>query len=197
MYPKTFDDLIYEFQKLPGVGYKTAERYAFTVLEWSDEDIETFSNTLNDLKKKVKKCHICNNLTDDIDRECVYCKNKNRNHHMICVVQNTKDIGAIESMEEYNGVYHVLDGLINTQKGILPEQLNIKNLIKRIDEDIEEVILALDPTVEGETTSLYISKLLEGCCKVTRLAYGIPVGSHLDYTDAMTLQKAFEGRKSQ
>lgn len=195
MYPKTFDDLIYEFQKLPGVGYKTAERYAFTVLGWSDESIKEFGNTLSTLKVKVKKCHICGNLTDSEDKECLYCKNNNRNHHMICVVQSTKDISAIESMEDYNGVYHVLDGLINTQKGILPEQLNIKKLLERVDENTEEVILALDPTIEGETTSLYISKLLEGRCKVSKLAHGIAVGSHLDYTDAMTLQKAFEGRK--
>lgn len=195
MYPKTFDDLIYEFQKLPGVGYKTAERYAFTVLGWSDESIKEFENTLSTLKVKVKKCRICGNLTDSEDKECLYCKNNNRNHHMICVVQSTKDISAIESMEDYNGVYHVLDGLINTQKGILPEQLNIKKLLERVDENTEEVILALDPTIEGETTSLYISKLLEGRCKVSKLAHGIAVGSHLDYTDAMTLQKAFEGRK--
>lgn len=195
MYPKTFDDLIYEFQKLPGVGYKTAERYAFTVLGWSDESIKEFGNTLSTLKVKVKKCRICGNLTDSEDKECLYCKNNNRNHHMICVVQSTKDISAIESMEDYNGVYHVLDGLINTQKGILPEQLNIKKLLERVDENTEEVILALDPTIEGETTSLYISKLLEGRCKVSKLAHGIAVGSHLDYTDAMTLQKAFEGRK--
>ena len=107
-----------------------------------------------------------------------------------------KDISVIDSMQEFNGVYHVLDGLINTQKGVLPDQLNIMSLLKRINENTEEVILALDPTVEGETTALYISKLLEGKCRVSRLAHGIPVGSHLDYTDAMTLLKAFEGRKS-
>lgn len=194
MYPKTFEDLIYEFQKLPGVGAKTAERYAFTVLDWSDEEISGFSDTLMNLKKKVKKCIRCGNLTED--DLCEFCTNQNRNQNVICVVQNPKDISAIESMQEYQGVYHVLDGLINTQKGILPDQLNIVGLLERINENTEEVILALDPTIEGETTSLYISKLLEGKCKVTRLAHGIPVGSHLDYTDAMTLLKAFEGRKS-
>ena len=193
MYPKTFDDLIYEFQKLPGVGMKTAERYAFQVLEWNDEDIETFSNILKDLKKKVKKCKICGNLTEE--DLCGFCSNINRNQNLICVVQSAKDISAIEAMQEYDGVYHVLDGLINTQKGILPDQLNLESLVNRINENTEEVILALDPTVEGETTSLYISKLLENKCTVTRLAHGIPVGSHLDYTDAMTLIKAFEGRK--
>lgn len=194
MYPKTFDDLIYEFQKLPGVGAKTAERYAFTVLEWPDDEISELAETLVNLKKKVKKCTRCGNLTED--ELCEYCKNTNRNQNIICVVQNPKDISVIESMQQYNGVYHVLDGLINTQKGVLPDQLNIKTLLNRVNEKTEEVILALDPTVEGETTSLYICKLLERKCKVSRLAHGIPVGSHLDYTDAMTLLKAFEGRKS-
>lgn len=194
MYPKTFDDLIYEFQKLPGVGAKTAERYAFTILEWPDDEISELAETLVNLKKKVKKCTRCGNLTED--ELCEYCKNTNRNQNIICVVQNPKDISVIESMQQYNGVYHVLDGLINTQKGVLPDQLNIKTLLNRVNEKTEEVILALDPTVEGETTSLYICKLLEGKCKVSRLAHGIPVGSHLDYTDAMTLLKAFEGRKS-
>lgn len=194
MYPKTFDDLIYEFQKLPGVGAKTAERYAFTVLGWSEEEISEFSDILRVLKKNVKKCTRCGNLTEG--EICDFCNDSSRNQNIICVVQNPKDISTIESMQEYNGVYHVLDGLINTQKGILPDQLNIMSLVDRINNDTEEVILALDPTVEGETTSLYISKLLEGKCRVTHLAHGIPVGSHLDYTDAMTLLKAFEGRKS-
>ena len=194
MYPKTCDDLIYEFQKLPGVGAKTAERYAFTVLGWSEEEISEFSDILRVLKKNVKKCTRCGNLTEG--ELCDFCTDSSRNQNIICVVQNPKDISTIESMQEYNGVYHVLDGLINTQKGILPDQLNIMSLVDRINNDTEEVILALDPTVEGETTSLYISKLLEGKCRVTRLAHGIPVGSHLDYTDAMTLLKAFEGRKS-
>ncbi len=194
MYPKTFDDLIYEFQKLPGVGAKTAERYAFTVLGWSEEEISEFSDILRVLKKNVKKCTRCGNLTEG--ELCDFCSDSSRNQNIICVVQNPKDISTIESMQEYNGVYHVLDGLINTQKGILPDQLNIMSLVDRINNNTEEVILALDPTVEGETTSLYISKLLEGKCRVTRLAHGIPVGSHLDYTDAMTLLKAFEGRKS-
>ena len=188
--PSDVDDL----QKLPGVGAKTAERYAFTVLGWSDEEISELAETLVNLKKKVKKCTRCGNLTED--ELCEFCKNSNRNQNIICVVQNPKDISVIESMQQYNGVYHVLDGLINTQKGVLPDQLNIMTLLNRVNERTEEVILALDPTVEGETTALYISKLLEGKCRVSRLAHGIPVGSHLDYTDAMTLLKAFEGRKS-
>ena len=151
MYPKTFDDLIYEFQKLPGVGAKTAERYAFTVLGWSDEEISELAETLVNLKKKVKKCTRCGNLTED--ELCEFCKNSNRNQNIICVVQNPKDISVIESMQQYNGVYHVLDGLINTQKGVLPDQLNIMTLLNRVNERTEEVILALDPTVEGETTA--------------------------------------------
>lgn len=194
MYPKTFEDLIYEFQKLPGVGNKTAERYSFNVLSWSDEDIDEFSEILKNLKKKVKRCKICGNLSEG--ELCSFCGNRNRNKNIICVVQDAKDIVAIESMQEYEGVYHVLGGVINTQKGILPNQLNIDKLVNRINQDTQEVILALDPTVEGETTSLYLSKLLDGKCKVSRLAYGIPMGSHLDYADSLTLLKAFEGRKS-
>lgn len=194
MYPKTFEDLIYEFQKLPGVGNKTAERYSFNVLSWSDEDIDEFSGILKNLKKKVKRCKICGNLSEG--ELCSFCGNRNRNKNIICVVQDAKDIVAIESMQEYEGVYHVLGGVINTQKGILPNQLNIDKLVNRINQDTQEVILALDPTVEGETTSLYLSKLLDGKCKVSRLAYGIPMGSHLDYADSLTLLKAFEGRKS-
>lgn len=193
MYPKKFEDLIQAYSKLPGVGRKTAERYAFTTLNWDEEWINEFITSLSAIKDGIKHCEVCGNLSDG--DKCEFCMNDTRNHNVICVVQSPKDIAAIESMQEYNGVYHVLNGLINIQKGILPENLNIQSLVNRINDDIEEVIIATDPTVEGETTALYITKLLYGRTKVTRLAHGIPMGGHLDYTDAHTLLKAFEGRK--
>lgn len=193
MYPKKFEDLIQAYSKLPGVGRKTAERYAFTTLNWDEEWINEFITSLSAIKDGIKHCEVCGNLSDG--DKCEFCMNDTRNHNVICVVQSPKDIAAIESMQEYNGVYHVLNGLINIQKGILPENLNIQSLVNRINDDIEEVIIATDPTVEGETTALYITKLLDGRIKVTRLAHGIPMGGHLDYTDAHTLLKAFEGRK--
>ena len=193
MYPKKFEDLIQAYSKLPGVGRKTAERYAFTTLNWDEEWINEFITSLSSIKDCIKRCEVCGNLSDG--DKCEFCMNDTRNHNVICVVQSPKDIAAIESMQEYNGVYHVLNGLINIQKGILPENLNIQSLVNRINDDIEEVIIATDPTVEGETTALYITKLLDGRTKVTRLAHGIPMGGHLDYTDAHTLLKAFEGRK--
>ena len=193
MYPKKFEDLIQAYSKLPGVGRKTAERYAFTTLNWDEEWINEFITSLSSIKDGIKRCKVCGNLSDG--DKCEFCMNDTRNHNVICVVQSPKDIAAIESMQEYNGVYHVLNGLINIQKGILPENLNIQSLVNRINDDIEEVIIATDPTVEGETTALYITKLLDGRTKVTRIAHGIPMGGHLDYTDAHTLLKAFEGRK--
>lgn len=194
MYPKKFQNMIDSYQKLPGVGKKTAERYAFKTLDWDEETLDQFIQSLTDLKKGITYCHICGNLSEeDI---CDICKNENRNHNCICVVQNPKNIDSIEAMQEFNGVYHVLNGTINVSKGVLPEQLNIQSLINRINEDTEEVILALDPTTDGETTSMYISKLLNNKCKVTKLANGIPLGSHLDYTDPLTLLKAFQKRSN-
>ncbi len=194
MYPNKFENLILAFQNLPGVGRKTAERYAFETLNWEQEKREEFVNALQVLIEGVDTCKVCGNLSDgDI---CSICSDQNRNHTLLCVVQSPKDILAIESIQEYKGVYHVLNGVINTSRGILPEDINIDSLVDRIHKDeIKEVILALDPTVEGETTSLYIEKLIGKDVLVTRLAYGIPMGGHLDYTDSLTLLKAFQGRK--
>lgn len=194
MYPKKFENLILAFQNLPGVGRKTAERYAFETLNWEQEKREEFVNALQVLIEGVDTCKVCGNLSDgDI---CSICSDQNRDHTLLCVVQSPKDILAIESIQEYKGVYHVLNGVINTSKGILPEDINIDSLVDRIHKDeIKEVILALDPTVEGETTSLYIEKLIGKDVLVSRLAYGIPMGGHLDYTDSLTLLKAFQGRK--
>ncbi|WP_304684175.1 recombination mediator RecR [Ileibacterium valens] len=192
MYPDKFEDVMYAFHRLPGVGMKTAERYAYEVMNWEPEVLDQFLKALNGIKK-VKRCKICGNLSDqDI---CSICSDDHRNHAQICVVANSKDISAIENMQSYDGTYHVLNGVINTAKGILPDHLNIDSLMNRIDGTVNEVILALDPNIEGETTSLYLSKLLEDKVEVSQLASGIPVGSHLEYADRRTLARAFEGRR--
>ena len=195
MYPKKFENLIDAYSKLPGVGKKTAERYAFSTLGWDKETLHNLIQSLNEIDKGINVCKVCGNLSDG--EKCEICMNSERNHKLICVVQNPKNIIALESIQEYNGVYHVLNGTINASKGILPEQLNINSLLDRIDENTQEVILALDPTIDGETTSLYLSKLLSNKCKVTKLANGIPLGSHLDYTDSLTLLKAFQRRSEE
>lgn len=191
MYPRQLENLIFALQRLPGVGAKSAERYAFTILDWSKEKRKELIDALKGIDE-IHSCEICGNLSED--KICAICANESRNKNTICVVAYPKDIVAIENMQAYDGVYHVLNGLINTAKGTLPEMLNIDSLLKRINKDTEEVILALDPTIEGETTALYLEKLLENHVKVSKLAYGIPVGGHLDYADTRTLAKAFEGR---
>lgn len=192
MYPASFENLILELHKLPGIGMKSAERMAFAILGWDEDQkqqmIDAFKNA-----STLTRCKVCGNLSESDC--CEICSDNSRDHSQICVVQTEKDLYAIENMNEYNGVYHVLHGAINIQKGILPEQLNIDSLEERISDDTSEVILALDPTTEGETTALYLSKLLEDRTYVTRLAAGLPFGGKLDYTDAKTLSKAFEGRK--
>ena len=193
MYPKKFEDLINCYSKLPGVGKKTAERYAFTTINWDEETFHNFLNALNEINKGIHFCNICGNMSED--EMCDICKDVSRNKKIICVVESCKNIATIESMNEYNGVYHVLNGTINTNKGIMPENLNIEKLLNRIDSSIDEVILALDPTIEGETTSLYLTKLLDNKVKVTKLAQGISLGSHLDYADQLTLLKSFQNRK--
>lgn len=194
MYPEKFEDLIAAFRHLPGVGIKTAERYAFTVLDWDQKTLEEMIASLQAVRNGLDVCEVCGNLCEG--SECEICSDHTRDHRIICVVQSPKDVIAMEKMNTYNGVYHVLNGVINTAKGIMPQDLNIDSLLRRIDEQTEEVILATNPTVEGETTALYLSKLLEDQhVNVTRIAHGLPMGGHLDYADELTLQKAFEGRK--
>ena len=194
MYPGKFEDLIEAFRHLPGVGIKTAERYAFTALEWDEETLDAFIHALDALHGGIRKCSVCGNLSDD--DKCMICRDDTRNPNVICVVQSPKDVIAMEKTKEYNGVYHVLNGVINTAKGVMPQDLNIKSLLDRVNDDTEEVILATNPTVEGETTALYLAKLLETKnINVTRIAHGLPMGGHLDYADELTLIKAFEGRK--
>lgn len=194
MYPKTFESLVECFRKLPGVGVKTAERYAFQLIEWDEESIQSFIQTLQRVHTNINKCHICGNLSED--ETCEVCKDVLREQEIICVVQSSKDVIAMEKTGEYHGLYHVLNGVISTSKGILPEDINIASLFERITENTKEVILATNPTVEGETTALYLSKLLEKySVTVTRIAHGLPMGGHLDYADELTLIKAIEGRK--
>lgn len=192
MYPKSLNDLIEALKMLPGVGTKTAERYALSLLDHEEGDVAMFAKALLDVKSQIKTCQVCHNLTEDT--LCAVCRDARRDHHTICVVATAKEAFSIEKMATYTGVYHILGGLISTQKGILPEQLNIESLIKRLDSSSEEVILALNATVEGEMTSLYLAKRLEEKTQVSRLAFGLPIGGHLDYADDLTLQKAFDGR---
>lgn len=195
MYPKSLEELIENFKMLPGVGTKTAERYALLMLEKSNEEIKLFAQSLLDIKTKLKTCECCGNICED--DLCDICKDDERNKKIICVVQSCKDIIAMEKTREFIGVYHVLNGLLSSTKGILPEDINLASLLKRIDEGVDEIIIATNPTLEGETTALYIDKILkEKNILVTRLAHGIPMGGHLDYADELTLIKALEGRKT-
>lgn len=195
-YPKTIKDLIECFKKLPGVGEKTAERLALSVLEMEDETVKLFSTTLDNIKEKIHRCKICNNLSED--DQCEICKDKTRNQKIICVVEEPKNVFIFEKVGTYHGLYHVLDGLISPLDGINPEDINIASLIERIKNNkIEEVILALKPSIEGETTSLYITKLLESIdVKITKIAHGIPIGVDMEYIDTLTLEMALEDRTS-
>lgn len=195
-YPKTIKDLIECFKKLPGIGEKTAERLALSTLDLDDEIIDLFKQSLENTKIKIKRCKKCNNLSEE--ELCEICKMKNRDINTICVVEDVKNVMILEKIGTYRGLYHVLDGLISPLDGINPEDINISSLIERIkNENITEVILALKPSIEGETTSLYISKLLENKkVKITKLAHGIPIGVDMEYIDALTLEMALEDRTS-
>ncbi|WP_036903638.1 MULTISPECIES: recombination mediator RecR [Prochlorococcus] len=186
--------LIDQFEQLPGIGPRTAQRLALFILRQPEEKIISFANTLLNARKQVGQCHKCFHLTAEM--ECEICINTTRDKTMICVVADSRDLLALERTREYKGLYHVLGGLISPMDGIGPELLNITSLVKRITDDgISEVILALTPSVEGDTTSLYLAKLLKAFVKVTRIAYGLPVGSELEYADEVTLARALEGRR--
>ena len=193
-YPETIQNLIECFKKLPGIGEKTAERLALSLLDMGEEDTELFSKSLIDIKTKIVRCKECNNLSED--DLCEICKNTNRNKKMMCVVEEPKNIILIEKLNIFDGYYHVLNGLISPADGINPEDLNIDKLLERVEKNkVEEIILALKPSIEGETTALYISKKLEGKkIKITKLAYGIPIGAEIDYVDSLTLEMALENR---
>lgn len=194
-YPQTFENLINGLKKLPGVGAKSAERMAYQILNMDDEDIHNLANSLIDSKNKLVRCKKCGCMSEG--ELCEICKDDSRDTHTLCIVQNTKDVYALEKAKNYSGVYHVLNGVISASLGVTPNDLNLQELINRIENDeIKEVILATNPNIEGETTALYIAKLLEGKnVEVTRLAYGLPVGASLDYADEYTLIKAMQGRR--
>ena len=194
-YPKPLAALIRELSKLPGVGEKTGQRLAFHILSLGDNDAEALSRAIVESKKSMHTCSICGNWTDA--DPCNICSDKRRREDIICVVEMPQDVAAIEKMREFNGLYHVLHGHISAIEGIGPEDINIKNLIIRLQKNhVEEVILATNPTIDGETTAMYIAGLLKPAgIKVTRLANGIPIGGDLEYTDKTTLFKAMEGRR--
>ncbi len=187
--------LIDELKKLPGIGTKSAQRLAFHILRSSDEDAEALAAAVRDVKANLRLCSVCNNITD-VD-PCVYCTSTTRNQRLVCVVEEPTNIAAIEKTKHYNGVFHVLHGAISPLQGVGPEQLRISNLIARVESGaVDEVILATNPTVEGEATAVYLSQQLRRAgVKVTRIATGIPVGSDIEYTDEITILKAMEGRR--
>ena len=185
--------LINEFSKLPGVGKKTAQRYAYKVVNMSQSEAEEFARAIVDCKNKVRYCSICGNFTEgDV---CEICKTRDKS--VICVVRDPRDVVAMEKLREYKGVYHVLHGVINPMEGIGPNDIRIKELLARIDGSVKEVIMATNPDVAGEATAMYIAKLLKPLgVNVTRLAHGIPIGGELEYTDEVTLSRALSERKS-
>ena len=194
MYPSSLEKLIELFRSLPSVGRKTAERYAMAVLEMPEENVEAFSKQIMDVLRKIRKCPVCGNITES--EKCEICSDENRDHTVICVVQQPRDVMALERLGQFKGVYHVLHGAISTVKGVLPEDINIESLFSRIDDNTKEIIIATNSTLEGDTTALYLTKRLRSYenITVTRLASGLPSGGNLDYADDVTLMRAFQGR---
>ncbi len=186
--------LIEQFERLPGIGRKSAQRLAFYVLSLSKERAQQFADAIVEAHEKIKKCKICQSLTES--ELCPICADQARDRSVVCVVENSQDVLAFERTKEYHGLYHVLHGLISPMDGIGPDQLYIKELLARLgDGSVKEVVMATNPTVEGEATAMYLARLLKPMnVRVTRLAYGIPVGSNLEYADEVTLYRALEGR---
>ena len=192
-YTKPLSKLIGHFEKFPGIGPRTAQRLALFILKQPESTIRDFSKALLEAHSNVGRCKKCFNLTSE--DECEICKNTERNQKLICVVAETKDLLALERASEFKGLYHVIGGLISPMDSVGPELLEIRSLVERVSKsEIDEIILALTPSVEGDTTSLYIGKLLSPFTKVTRIAYGLPMGSELEYVDEVTLARALEGR---
>lgn len=186
--------LIELFERLPGIGNKSAQKLAFHILNMNDAQIKYFTDTITNAHEKIHRCEVCCDLTDS--ERCYICNDDKRDNSVICVVENTKDVMAFERTREYNGLYHVLHGAISPMNNIGPDDITVKHLISRLsDENIKEIIMATNPTVEGEATAMYISRLIKPLgIKVTRLAYGVPVGADLEYADEVTLTRAIEGR---
>ena len=195
MYPKEFRNLINYFKKLPGVGEKSAERLALSILDLSTDDVNSFASSLVESKNNLHPCNTCGFLTDK--DECDICSSAQRNKNLICVLEDYKSVFAFERAGNYDGVYHVLNGLISPADGVNPEDINISKLVDRIDKlESPEIIIALKSTIEGETTTLYLKKIFEGQnVKISRLSYGIPMGAEIDYLDELTLDRALSDRK--
>ncbi|RXK18399.1 recombination mediator RecR [Macrococcus sp. DPC7161] len=193
-YPAPISKLMDSFMKLPGIGPKTASRLAFHVLDMKEDDAMNFAKSIVDVKRELTYCSVCGHITDT--DPCYVCSDQSRDRSMICVVEETKDVIAMEKMREYKGLYHVLHGAISPMEGIGPEDINISSLLTRLkDESVTELILATNPNIEGESTAMYISRLVKPIgIKTTRLAHGLPVGGDLEYADEVTLSKAISGR---
>lgn len=194
-YAKPLARLIDELSTLPGIGGKSAQRLAFHILSMEEEDVKALTAAINDAKEKMKYCSVCGNLTDT--DPCPVCSGAKRNPRLICVVETPRDVAAMERIREYNGLYHVLHGAISPVDGIGPEDINLRSLLKRLQsQEVDEVILATNPTIEGEATAMYIARLLKPAgIKVTRIAHGLPVGGDLEYADEVTISKSLENRK--
>ncbi len=194
-YAKPLANLIKELSKLPGIGGKSAQRLAFHILAMDDREAESLAAAITNAKQTMHYCSVCGNLTDK--DPCEFCSDENRDRSVICVVENPRDVSAVERMREYNGMYHVLNGVISPMDGIGPEDINLKQLILRLQQsDVKEVIIATNPTIEGEATAMYAARLIKPSgIKVSRIAHGIPVGGDLEYADEITLSKAMEGRR--
>lgn len=194
-FPKSLSKLIGELGKLPGIGNKTAQRLAFHILSLSDNEANKLASSIKEAKENLHYCSNCGNLTDQ--DPCAICSDERRRNDVICVVESPKDVMAIERIREYNGRYHVLNGVISPMEGIGPEDLNLKSLVIRLrDDNIKELILATNPNIEGEATAMYIARLMKPTgIKISRIAHGVPVGGDLEYADEITLLKAVEGRR--
>lgn len=194
-YPRPLAKLIGELSKLPGIGYKTAQRLAFHILSLDDAEAQSLAEAISVAKRDMKYCSVCGNLTDQ--DPCLICSDKSRRDDVICVVESPRDVAAMERIKDFNGLYHVLHGVISPIDGIGPEDINLKSLITRLQQnDVKELIVATNPNIEGEATAMYIARLIKPAgIKVTRIAHGLPVGGDLEYADEVTLLKAVEGRR--
>ncbi len=195
MYPDSIKSLIESFKYLPGIGEKTAERLAFSVLELEEEQIEMFSSSILEVSEKIHKCPICNTLTDL--EKCYICSDSTREEDLLCVVEDSKSVFLFEKLGMFHGKYHVLDGVISPLEGVNPEDIGLSKLLDRIEkEKFKEIIFAFKPSIEGETTSLYIKRILDDLdIKITRLASGVPIGADMEYIDSLTLERALNDRK--
>ena len=192
--PEPLIKLIEELQRLPGIGPKGAQRLAFYILRTPREQTDRLADALREVKERVTYCSVCNNITDA--DPCLYCSSDERNHNIICVVEEPQNVSAVERSREFRGVYHVLMGALSPLQGIGPDDLKITGLLSRVGNGVTEIILATNPNVEGEATAIYLARLLKPLgVKVTRIAMGVPVGSDLEYADEVTMHKALEGRR--